>query len=436
MNEPQAESREEQEFTHKPSLKLSYTLRSLRYRNFRLFFAGQLVSLIGTWMQTVAQSWLICRMTGSSLLLGTVGFAGQIPVFLVAPLGGIVADRYNRHRIVIATQTASMMLALVLAWLTLTSTIAVWHIVTLSVLLGLVNAFDIPTRQSFIVEMVGKADLMNAIALNSSMFNSARMIGPAVAGILVAIIGEGWCFFANGISYLAVIAGLFMMRFTPIQPKAHADSTLQNILAGFQFARNSWPIRWLFVLLALSSLVGTPYTVLMPIFAGEILHRGPQGLGILMGAAGVGALLAALTLAARIGLRGLGRWIVLACGGFGMSLVLFAFSRSFWLSVILLVPTGYALMVQMGSTNTLLQSMTPDHLRGRVMALYTMMFMGMAPFGALVAGGAAHRFGAPTSVAVSGLVCIVAAIICGRQLPAFRDEARRLILFQQNSAQP
>jgi len=436
MNKAQADSRKEQEFIPNPPFKLAYTLRALRYRNFQLFFAGQLISLVGTWMQNVAQSWLIYRMTGSSLLLGTVGFAGQIPVFLVAPLGGIVADRYNRHRIVITTQTASMMLALVLAWLTLTGTIAAWHIVMLSVLLGLVNAFDIPARQSFIVEMVSKADLMNAIALNSSMFNSARMIGPAVAGILVAIIGEGWCFFANGISYLAVIAGLLMMRLTPVNPKTHTDSTFESLLEGFRFARNAPPIRWLLVLLALSSLVGTPYTVLMPIFAGEILHRGPQGLGILMGAAGVGALLAALALAARTGLRGLGRWIVLACGGFGVSLVLFAFSRSFWLSVILLVPTGYALMVQMGSTNTLLQSMTPDHMRGRMMALYTMMFMGMAPFGALLAGGAAHRFGAPASVAASGLLCIVAAIFYGRQLPAFRDQARRLILAQQDRTQP
>lgn len=435
MNKPQTESREEQQITLKPSLKLSYTLRALRYRNFRLFFAGQLISLVGTWMQSVAQSWLVYRMTGSSLLLGTVGFSGQIPVFLVAPLGGIVADRYNRHRIVVATQTASMVLALVLAWLTLTGTIAVWHIIGLSVLLGLVNAFDIPARQSFIVEMVGKADLMNAIALNSSMFNSARMIGPAVAGILVAIIGEGWCFFANGISYLAVIVGLLMMRFTPVRPKAQADSALENVLDGFRFARNSSPIRWLLALLALSSLVGSPYTVLMPIFAGEILHRGPQGLGILMGASGVGALVAALTLAARIGLRGLGRWIVLACGGFGVSLVLFALSRFFWLSVVLLVPTGYALMLQMGATNTLLQSMTPDHMRGRVMALYTMMFMGMAPFGALLAGAAAHRFGAPASVAASGLLCIVAAIFYGRQLPAFRDAARQLVLAQQNSSQ-
>jgi MFS family permease len=435
MKKPQADSQTDQESNPKPSSKLSYALRALRYRNFRLFFAGQLVSLVGTWMQTVAQAWLIYRLTGSSLLLGTVGFMGQIPVFLFSPLGGIVADRYNRHRVVIATQTASMILALTLAWLTLTGRIAVWHVVVLSALLGFVNAFDIPARQSFIVDMVGKEDLMNAIALNSSMFNSARMIGPAIAGVLVARIGEGWCFFANGVSYLAVIAGLIMIRLTPAQRQVHRDSPLANILEGVRFARNSSAIRSLLLLLGLSSLVGTPYSVLMPIFAGEILHGGPRGLGILMGAAGIGALLGALTLAARSGLRGLGRWVALACGGFGASLVLFAFSRSFWLSVFFLVPTGYALMVQMGSTNTLVQSMTPDHMRGRVMALYSMMFMGMAPFGALLAGGAAHHFGVQATVAAGGLLCITGAIVYSRWLPAFREEARRLILAQRNSRQ-
>ncbi|HVN77596.1 MAG TPA: MFS transporter [Terriglobia bacterium] len=417
-------------------LKLSYALRALRHRNFRLFFAGQLISLIGTWMQSVAQSWLVYRLTGSALLLGTVGFAGQIPVLLAAPLGGIVADRYNRHRIVIATQVASMVLALVLAWLTLTGYVKVWHVAALAACLGVVNAFDIPARQSFIVDMVGKGDLMNAIALNSSMFNSARMIGPAVAGILVASIGEGWCFFANGISYLAVIAGLLMMQVTPVSRQARADSPLENILEGFRFARSSLPIRWLLLLLALASLVGAPYAVLMPIFAGEILHGGPRALGILMGATGIGALLGALTLATRRGLRGLGRWIALASGGFGVSLILFAYSRVFWLSALILIPTGYALMVQMGSTNTLVQSMTPDHMRGRVMAIYSMMFMGMAPFGALLAGGAAHPFGAPVTVAAGGLLCIAGAIVYSRQLPAFREEARRLILAQQESREP
>ena len=436
MNVLQPGTSGQQHLDSKQPLKLSYALRALRHRNFRLFFAGQLISLIGTWMQSVAQSWLIYRLTGSSLLLGTVGFAGQFPVLLAAPLGGIVADRYNRHRIVIATQVASMILALILAWLTLTGTVTVWHVATLAACLGLVNAFDIPARQSFIVEMVGKEDLMNAIALNSSMFNSARMIGPAVAGVLVASIGEGWCFFANGISYLAVIAGLLMMQVMPVARPAQTGSPLENILEGFRFARRSTPIRSLLLLLALSSLVGAPYAVLMPIFAGEILHGGPRGLGILMGAAGIGALLGALTLAARRGLRGLGRWIALASGSFGVSLILFAYSRIFWLSALLLIPTGYALMVQMGSTNTLVQSMTPDHMRGRVMGIYSMMFMGMAPFGALLAGGAAHPFGAPATVAAGGLLCIAGAIVYSRRLPAFRKEARELILAQQKSREP
>ena len=290
-----------------------------------MFLGGQLISLVGTWMQQVAQSWLIYRLTGSSLLLGTLSFAGQVPVFLIAPLGGIVADRYNRQRIVIATQTASMLLALILAWLTLTNRVEVWHVVVLSALLGVVNAFDIPAGQAFLIHMVGKPDLMNAIALNSSMFNSARMIGPAVAGVMVALMGEGWCFFTNGISYLAVIAGLLMMRITLVPREVQTTSPLENILEGFRFARNSPPIRLLLLMLALCSLVATPYTVLMPIFAGDILHGGPRGLGALMGATGIGALLAAMILAARTELRGLGRWIVWASGGFGVSLVLFAF---------------------------------------------------------------------------------------------------------------
>lgn len=435
MTEVQPNQQIESDLSRTLSAKLAQAFRALRYKNFQLFLGGQLISLVGTWMQQVAQSWLIYRLTGSSLLLGTLSFAGQVPVFLIAPLGGIVADRYNRQRIVIATQTASMLLALILAWLTLTNRVAVWHVVALSALLGVVNAFDIPARQAFLVHMVGKADLMNAIALNSSMFNSARMIGPAVAGVMVALMGEGWCFFANGISYLAVIAGLLMMRITLVPREAQTTSPLENILEGFRFARNSPPIRMLLLMLALCSLVATPYTVLMPIFAGEILHGGPRGLGALMGATGIGALLAAMILAARTELRGLGRWIVWASGGFGVSLVLFAFSRSFWLSMGLLIPTGFALMLQMGATNTLLQSMTPDRMRGRVMAIYSMMFMGMAPFGALLAGAAAHRFGAPATVATGGLMCIGAAIYYSRQLPSIREEARRLILAQEKSSQ-
>jgi len=404
-------------------------MRALRHRNFQLFFSGQLISLIGTWMQTVAQSWLVYKLTGSSLRLGAVGFASQIPVFLLAPIGGMVADRVNRHRIVIATQIASMILALILAVLTLTNRVTVPQIFVLAALLGVVNAFDIPGRQSFLVDMVGREDLMNAIALNSSMFNGARVIGPAIAGILVARIGEGWCFFANGVSYIAVIAGLLLMRIE-CTPRSKSDSPLADIIEGFRWVSRAAPIRALLLLLGLVSLVGMPYTVLMPIFADRILHGGARGLGILMGFTGVGALLGALTLALRSGVRGLGRLVALTCAGFGVSLIAFAFSRYFWLSAVLLIPAGFCIMLQMACSNTLIQSMVPDALRGRVMAVYSMMFMGMAPFGALLGGAIADRVGAPTAVAAGGVAGIVGAIVFGRKLPVFRGEARQLIIAQ------
>src|SRR6266849_6147691 len=405
------------------------TVRALRHRNYRLFFSGQIISLIGTWMQTVAQSWLVYRLTGSSLLLGLVGFASQIPVFLVAPLGGIMADRHNRHRVIFATQTAAMLLAGILATLTLLGVVQVWHVFVLASLLGIVNAFDIPARQSFLVDMVGKEDLMNAIALNSSMFNGARIVGPAMAGILVAKIGEGWCFFANAVSYVAVIIGLHMMR---VQPRFHRPTgpPLAHIIEGFRFVRNTAPIRAILFLLGLVSLVAMPYTVLMPIFADRILHGGARGLGILMGATGVGALLAALMLAARTGVQGLGRWVTFACGGFAIALVLFSFSRIFWLSAILLLPVGFCMMLQMSSSNTLIQAMVPDELRGRVMALYTMMFMGMAPFGALLGGALADGLGAPITVSMGAVACIGGAALFGVNLPKIRVEARRLIVAQ------
>jgi len=410
--------------------KLALAVRALRHRNFQLFFAGQLISLIGTWMQTVAQAWLVYRMTNSALLLGTVGFASQIPVFIMAPVGGIVADRNNRQRVVIATQTASMVLAGMLAALTLTGRVQVWHIMVLAAGLGVVNAFDIPARQAFLIEMVGREDLINAIALNSSMFNGARIIGPAIAGILVASIGEGWCFFANSASYLAVIAGLLMMRIDHPANLAKQGSPLENILEGFRFARNTTPIRALLLLLGLVSFVGMPYTVLMPVFADRILHGGARGLGILMGATGVGALLGAASLAARVGVRGLGRLVAVCAAGFGLSLVLFAFSRIFWLSTLLLLPVGFFMMVQMASSNTLIQAMVPDQLRGRIMAVYSMMFMGMAPFGALSAGAIAHRIGAPWTVAMGGLACMAGAAFFWTKLPTFRREARELVMAQ------
>ena len=398
-------------------------------------------------MQTVAQSWLVYRLTGSGLQLGAVGFASQIPVFLCAPIGGIVADRSNRRHVVIGTQIASMLLAFVLAALTLTHAIdhRVWLIFVLAALLGVVNAFDIPGRQSFLVDMVGKEDLMNAIALNSSMFNGARVIGPAIAGFLVARLGEGWCFFANGISYIAVIAGLMLMNvYAPARVSAKTSPWV-HIKEGFQFVNRTAPIRALMILLGLVSVVGMPYAVLMPIFADKVLgHKGGQELasligshdlgavrlGILMGAAGIGALLGALTLAMRSGVKGLGRWISVCCAGFGISLMLFSFSKSFWLSVALLLPVGYFIMLQMASSNTLIQVMVPDALRGRTMAVYSMMFMGMGPIGALLGGALSDRLGAPLTVAIGGFASVMGAWWFARQLPKIRVEARQLIIAQ------
>src|ERR1700733_1282187 len=264
-------------------------VRSLRHRNFQLFFSGQMISLIGTWMQNVAQSWLVYRLTGSSLLLGIVGFAGQIPVFLLAPIGGMAADRWNRHRVVVGTQVASMILACILAILTLLHIVTVWEIVVLAALLGAVNAFDIPARQSFLIDMVGREDLMNAIALNSSMFNGARVIGPAIAGLLVAWIGEGWCFFANGVSYIAVLVGLVLMKLGPMRTVSKQATPIEHIAEGFRFVHRTPPIMAIMTLIGIVSLVAVPYSVLMPIFADQVLHRGAHGLGILMGSAGVGA---------------------------------------------------------------------------------------------------------------------------------------------------
>jgi MFS family permease len=408
-------------------LTLPVTLRALRYRNFQLFFGGQTISLIGTWMQNIAQAWLVYRLTGSSVLLGLVSFSSQIPVFLMAPVGGIVADRFRRRSVVIATQTASMLLACALAALTLTGAVRIWHIFVLSALLGVVNAFDIPARQSFFVEMVGREDLINAIALNSSMFNASRVVGPAVAGILVAGIGEGWCFFANAVSYIAVIAGLLLMTVPAHQPARQPGSPLEHVIEGFRFVIGNAPIHHLMILLGVVSLTGMPFAVLMPIFADQILHGGARGLGILMGASGVGALAGALLLASRETVSGLGRWVAISAGAFGVSLIALAVSRSFWVSCALLLPVGFSMMVEMGSSNTLIQSMSPDRLRGRVMSVYSMMFMGMAPLGAVVSGVTAARWGAPATVAGAGIVCMAAAAVFGWRLPNLRTAARRLI---------
>ncbi len=404
------------------------TLRALRHRNFRLFFSGQIISLIGTWMESVAQSWLVYRLTGSSALLGLVAFAGQIPVLLLGPVAGHLADRLNRRTIIIATQATFMLLALLLAALTLSGHVQIWHIFVMATLMGIVNAFDVPARQSFLVEMVGREDMMNGIALNSTMFNFARVAGPAIAGLIVAQIGEGWCFLLNGISYIAVITGLVMMRLGPPAPRPESEaSPWQNIRDGYIFIGQSRPVRNLLAMIALLSFAGLPFIVLLPIFAEEILHSGAKGLGLLMSSSGVGATAGALLLASRRNVVGLSRWLSMAAVTFAVALATFAWSTNLWLSAALLLLTGFAMMVQIGSCNTLIQSMVPDHYRGRVMAVYSMMLIGMNPLGAMASGFAAAKWGAPLTIAAGAGLCLAAALTFVALLPSFHKEAKVLL---------
>ncbi len=410
--------------------RIAAVFRSLKHRNFRLFFGGQLISLVGTWMQTIAQSWLIYRLTGSSVLLGLLGFVGQIPILLLSPIGGLAADRWPRQRVVIATQGASMLLGFALAALTLTGRIRVWEIIVLATLLGVVNAFDVPARQSFLIEMVGREDLLNAIALNSTMFNGARVAGPAVAGLLVAKVGEGWCFFLNGVSYIAVIAGLLMMRIEQSLAAHDGSSPIEKLREGFRFVRHALPIRTLLLLVAVVSFMALPFSVLMPIFADRILHGGASAYGDLMGAVGLGAMFGALALAMREELRGLGNIVAYSAIGLGASLTLFGASRWYWVSFAALMLAGFTMMMQFAATNTLIQAMVPDQLRGRVMSLYSMMFLGMTPLGSLAAGALADRIGAPITVALGGLASLAGGIVFARKWPSMRAPARELVAAQ------
>ncbi len=399
-------------------------LRALQHRNFRLYFCGQTISLIGTWMEPVAASWLVYRLTGSSLMLGTVIFVSEIPIFLLAPFGGVVADRYDRRSILVITQSLTMIFTLILAALTLIHVVQVWPVILLIALVGVANAFDIPTRQAFTLDMVSREDLVNAIALNSSIFNGARMIGPALGGALVAKVGEGWCFFANGLSFMAAIASLLLMTSPPSRPPLQVS---RNIIEAFHFVTRTAPVRTLMLLLGLLSFTGTPAVVLMPVFADQVLHGGARGLGLLMGAPGVGALCGALMLATRKSVSALPGWIAVACNCFGVALVLFSLSRSFWLSMALLVFAGFSVTLEMASSNTLIQSMVPDHLRGRVMSLYSIVFMGMVPLSALLAGSLAHVIGTPATVAVAGGISIIGGIVFATRLPVLRPATRELI---------
>ncbi len=390
---------------------MSARFRALQHRNFQLFIAGQLVSLIGTWMQSTAQLWLVYKLTGSAVLLGVFGFANQIPILLLASVGGYVGDRYSRHRGVIWTQAASMVLAFLLAALTLSGTIRVWHIILIALLVGIVNAFDVPIRQAFFVQMVGKEDLPNAIALNSSIFNGARVIGPAIAGFAIAWLGEGWCFFLNGVSFLAVIAALLAMRIAQTQPVVQEGSALRNLAEGFRFVMNDFRIRSAILLLSMLSLLGLQYSVFLPIFASDVLGGGARTMGFLMSSAGVGAVLGALHFAARTSYKGLARWIAATSATSAVGLILFSHSRVYWLSIVALFFLGFAATVQMAATNTITQRHVPDELRSRVMAVYATMFMGVQPIGSLLAGGMAKRLTAPVTLEIFGAACLLGATI-------------------------
>jgi len=404
-------------------------LRALRHRNYRLFFGGQGISLIGTWMTRVATGWLVYRLTGSAFLLGLVSFAGQIPILFLGPFAGVWVDRWNRHRVLIITQILSMIESFALAGLALAGIITVEEVLLLNLFQGAVNAFDMPARQAFLVEMVeDHEDLGNAIALNSSLVNAARLIGPSIAGLIIAVVGEGYCFLVDGISYIAVIFSLFAMIVEVHEHARKHESVLSELREGWDYVRGFKPVWSILLLLALISLVGMPYTALMPIFAGRILHGGAHTLGFLMGAVGVGALIGAFRLAARRSVLGLGRLLPITAAGFGASLIAFAASRQQWLSLLLLVVTGYCFMQQMASSNTILQTIVENKKRGRVMSFYAMSFQGVAPFGSLIAGAAASRIGSPYTLMIGGALCVLGAALFAIQLPALRQLIRPIYI--------
>jgi MFS family permease len=404
-----------------PLQRFSYGWRALRHRNFRLFFVGQSISLIGTWMTRVATSWLVYRLTGSALLLGTVGFAGQIPTFLLAPFAGVWVDRLDRRKLLVWTQALAALQSLALAALTLTKVITIREIIALSALQGLINAFDMPGRQAFLVQMVeDKQDLGNAIALNSSMVNMARLIGPALAGFVIAAAGEGYCFTIDGISYLAVIASLLMMRVNIAPAKLALTSMLEQLKEGWAYVSGFPPIRTILLLFALISLMGMPFMVLMPIFASQVLHGGPHTLGFLLGASGVGALISAVSLALRKTVRGLTTMIQISAALFGVALISFGLSRILPLSMFLMLIVGFGMMQGLAASNTVIQTLVPEDKRGRVMSYYTMAFVGMAPFGSLLAGGLAHRMGAPHAVMITGAFCVAGSVWFSTQLKSIR----------------
>lgn len=408
---------------------LNFIFRAFRYRNYRLFFIGQGISLIGVWMQGIAMSWLVYRLSNSALLLGVVGFAGQIPTFLCAFIGGIMADRYNRHRILIITQILSMILTLILTVLVMAGTIQMWQIICLSVLIGLVNAVDLPARQAFLIEMVEeKKDLGNAVVLNASMFNAARLIGPFIAGLLIVVRGEGICFLINGISYLAVIISLLFIKTKPREIKVKTPHIYQEIKEGFGYVFGFVPIKCIILFLSLISLMGMFYVVLMPVVAKNILHSGAQTLGFLMASSGIGALLGGIHLASRKSVLGLKGLIPISATIFGLGIIAFSQSRVLWLSLLLMFITGFGMMVHLSASNIIVQTIVDDDKRGRVMAVYTMAFMGMMPFGSLLGGYLASQIGAPNTLLISGVACILGAFLFARKLPLMKEAVQPIYL--------
>ena len=409
----------------KVSSRINTIFRSLQYRNYRLFFSGQSISLIGTWMQRIALPWLVYKMTGSELLLGLVSFAGQIPTFFVISIAGVVTDNFKKYRMLLTTQILSLVQASVLTVLALSGIIQVWHIVVLSILLGCINAFDVPSRQSFVIEMVEKKeDFGNAIALNSMMFNGARLIGPSIAGLLLATTGEGICFLINAASYVFVILSLLRMRLKNKEARKPSGNLLTDMKEGFHYTFGFTPIRHLIILLAVVNLLGASFQLLMPVFAKDILHGGSSTYGFLMGAAGFGALLGALFLASRKTVIRLGRLIPLAAGLFGAGLLILSLTRFFPAALILTVFAGMGLMLHTASSNTILQTIVDDDKRGRVMSFYTMSIMGAAPIGSLIAGIAAKVIGTPLTMLIGGLSCMAGAFFFYRKLPELKRIVR------------
>ena len=404
-------------------------LRAFKYRNYRIYFAGQSISLIGTWMQNVAMSWLVFRLTGSAVLLGTVSFSSQLPTLLLAPIAGVLIDRWKRHHVIIGTQLLLMIQASILAFLTLTDMVQVWHIIVLSVFLGSISAFDMPGRQSFLIDIIEKKeDLGNAIALNSSIFNGARMIGPSIAGIVVAQFGEGICFLLNAISFLAVLAALLTMKVADNRIKKEKSLILSELKEGFAYAFGFIPIRTILIHLFLLSMMGLPAMVLLPVFTSKILHGGPEILGFLTASTGVGALIGALFLASRKNVLGLGKIILFASSVFGAGVIAFSLSRNLYLSIFFVAMTGFGFMVQMASSNTLIQTIVEEDKRGRVMSIYTTSFMGAGPLGSLMAGALPDLIGAPGTVMLGGCFILASTLFFAWRLPSVRKMLRPIYL--------